>query len=91
MYLFMIYNGGMVKKTSSKTAVVGSRGRKGDSLLLRLERGEKLAFKAAADLAGIPVSSWMRERLRRVARQELEEARRPIAFLKPGAGGITNA
>jgi hypothetical protein len=56
--------------------------RKGDALLLRLEPGEKAAFKNAASIAGIPISAWMRERLRRTARQELEEARQPIPFLE---------
>jgi hypothetical protein len=54
---------------------------KHDSLLLRMEPGEKEAFRAAARFAGIPLSAWMRERLRRAARRELEEARQPIPFL----------
>lgn len=55
---------------------------KDDSLLVRLEPGEKEAFRDAGELAGIPLSAWVRERLRRVARVELEEAGRRIAFLK---------
>ena len=55
--------------------------RKKQLLLVRLETGEKEGFKAAADVAGIDLSSWVRERLRRIARQELEEARLPIPFL----------
>ncbi len=53
-----------------------------ESLLVRVEADEKEAFKDAARLAGIPLSSWVRERLRRVAVNELQEAARPIAFLK---------
>jgi predicted HicB family RNase H-like nuclease len=53
-----------------------------DKLLVRLEPNEKEAFKDAADLAGISLSSWVRERLRRTAIIELQEAARPIAFLK---------
>ena len=53
-----------------------------ESLLVRVEADEKEAFKDAARLAGIPLSSWVRERLRRVAVNELQEASRPIAFLK---------
>lgn len=53
-----------------------------DKLLVRLEQDEKEAFKDAADLAGISLSSWVRERLRRVAVRELQEAAQPIAFLK---------
>jgi uncharacterized protein (DUF1778 family) len=53
-----------------------------DYLEIRVESAEKEAFKSAADLAGIPVSTWVRERLRRAAIRELEEAARPIAFLQ---------
>jgi hypothetical protein len=49
----------------------------------RVEAAEKQAFKDAADLAGIPLSAWVRERLRRAAIRELEDAARPIAFLPP--------
>jgi hypothetical protein len=52
-------------------------------MAVRMEPSEKQAFKDAADLAGIPLSAWMRERLRRAAVRELEEAARPIAFLPP--------
>lgn len=52
-----------------------------DNLEIRVESTEKQAFKDAAALAGIPVSTWVRERLRRAAVRELEEAARPIAFL----------
>jgi len=61
----------------------GSAETKSEAILLRLEPGEKEGFRAAAELAGIDLSAWIRERLRRVARQELEEARLPIPFIKP--------
>ena len=51
-------------------------------LIVRVERTEKDAFRQAATLAGIPLSVWVRERLRRAAVRELEEAALPIAFLK---------
>jgi hypothetical protein len=51
------------------------------SILLRLDPREKEAFSEAANVAGIPLAVWMRERLRRTATRELEEAARPIAFL----------
>jgi hypothetical protein len=53
------------------------------AILVRLEAGEKEGFRAAADLAGIDLSAWIRERLRKVARQELEEANLPIPFIRP--------
>lgn len=51
-------------------------------LEIRLETTEKQAFRDAAELAGIPLSAWVRERLRREAIRELEDASLPIAFLK---------
>lgn len=49
---------------------------------IRVEPEEKEAFEQAAEIAGVPVSAWIRERLRRAARHELEEANRAIPFLK---------
>jgi uncharacterized protein (DUF1778 family) len=56
---------------------------KSANLLIRLEPEEKQAFHQAAEIAGIPLSSWMRERLRRAAIRELESAGKPIAFIPP--------
>jgi predicted HicB family RNase H-like nuclease len=53
-----------------------------ESLLVRLETTEKEAFRDAADLAGVSLSTWVRERLRQVAIRELQSAAQPIAFLK---------
>ena len=53
-----------------------------EDLLVKLKVDEKEAFRDAAELAGVPLSSWVRERLRRVALIELQEAARPVAFLK---------
>jgi predicted HicB family RNase H-like nuclease len=52
------------------------------SLIVRLETTEKEAFLDAAEIAGIPLSTWVRERLRQVAISELRAAAQPIAFLK---------
>jgi hypothetical protein len=52
------------------------------SLLIRLQGAEKEAFLDAAEYAGVPLSAWVRERLRRAAVKELEGAGLPIAFLK---------
>lgn len=48
-------------------------------LEVRLTIEEKQAFKEAAELAGIGLSTWVRERLRRLARQELGDG---AAFLQ---------
>jgi predicted HicB family RNase H-like nuclease len=45
-----------------------------ESLLVRLEIDEKKTFKSAADKAGVPLSTWVRERLRRIATRELGKA-----------------
>jgi hypothetical protein len=52
-----------------------------NNVLLRLKLTEKQAFQDAAELAGVPLSAWMRERLRQAAIKELEAQARPIAFL----------
>jgi uncharacterized protein (DUF1778 family) len=55
------------------------------TLQIRLNPSEKEAFEKAAELAGIAVSSWVRERLRKAAIRELEDASQPIPFLKAPA------
>jgi uncharacterized protein (DUF1778 family) len=55
---------------------------KSDTLQIRLSDSEKAAFEAAAKLAGVSLSSWVRERLRGAARRELIEAGQQVAFLQ---------
>jgi len=52
-------------------------------LQIRLTEAEKRGFAAAAELAGIPLSSWVRERLRLAAIRDLESAGQQIPFVKP--------
>jgi hypothetical protein len=52
-----------------------------DRFELRLEEAEKNGFKVAAGLAGLPLSAWIRERLRAAARNELEGFGKPVPFL----------
>jgi uncharacterized protein (DUF1778 family) len=54
---------------------------KSEFIKIRLDPEEKRAFQEAADLAGISLSAWMRERLRKSARTELEDAGQQIPFL----------
>ena len=49
---------------------------------LRVTESEKQAFRDAADRSGIPMATWIRERLRNVAIRELEKAELPVAFLE---------
>jgi predicted HicB family RNase H-like nuclease len=55
--------------------------RRTESLEIRLNENEKRAFQEAAQISGISVSTWVRERLRRAVIRELEEAGRPATFL----------
>jgi hypothetical protein len=70
---FMANTRGRPRKTD-RTALV-------DYLEVRLQSSEKRAFKDAAELAGLPLSAWVRERLRSAARRELAETGIPVAFL----------
>jgi hypothetical protein len=58
-----------------------SADRKTASLLLKMEEKEKAGFSAAAELAGAPLSVWIRERLRVVAAQELKGSGKEVPFL----------
>ncbi len=48
---------------------------------MRVEKSEKDTFRAAADAAGLPLSGWIRQRLRRDAKRELEDLGLPVAYL----------
>ena len=56
-------------------------GRK-ETLKRRRSAEAKEAFQEAAEVSGIALSAWIRERLRRTATRELEDAGREIAFLR---------
>jgi hypothetical protein len=64
---------GRPRKSSGET--------KSETVLLRLDTREKQGFTEAAKVAGVPLSVWMRERLRRAAIRDLEEVGRAIPFL----------
>ena len=76
MYRRMHYNSGMVKQ---------------QVLQIRLADEEKEGFQQAAELAGIPLSSWVRERLRLAAIRDLESAGQKIPFVSPVHLGATDA
>jgi hypothetical protein len=65
---------------------------KTESIEIRVRPEEKIAFKGAAELAGIGLSAWVRERLRGAAIRELEGAGLSVPFvqripLRGGHGG----
>lgn len=57
---------------------------KSDRIELRVQPDEKAGFEEAAQMAGLPLSAWARERLRRAAVRELEDASRPVPFIRFG-------
>ena len=80
--IFPIYSSNMdINKTGRGRPRKDASSAKSESILLRMAPAEKIAFKEAANLAGLPLSAWVRERLRLTARRELEESGKPIAFL----------
>jgi hypothetical protein len=61
---------------------------KAEFLQVRVELAEKETLSAAAELSGLDLSAWVRERLRLVAKKELEASGSPVPFLaKRQAGG----
>lgn len=56
---------------------------KTETIQIRLTEAEKEGFLKAASLAGIPLSSWVRERLRLTAIRELESAGCKVPFIEP--------
>lgn len=48
---------------------------------IRCEESEKQSFRNAADAAGMPMSGWIRDRLRRAAKKELEDVGKSVPFL----------
>lgn len=55
---------------------------KNQSIEFRVSDLEKESFQDAADLAGIDLSAWIRERLRTAAIRDLERAGRRIPFVE---------
>jgi hypothetical protein len=66
----------MAKRGRPKQASV-----KQEYMELRLDVAEKEAFFKAAELAGMSLSGWVRDRLRRASKKELQENDMPVAFL----------
>jgi uncharacterized protein (DUF1778 family) len=55
---------------------------KTETIQIRLLPAEKEAFERAAELAGIALSAWVRERLRLSAIRELESAGFSVPFVQ---------
>jgi hypothetical protein len=72
----------MKKQPEPKGQKKSVHGLRDVSLLIRVQGAEKETFQDAANYAGVPLSAWVRERLRQAAIKELEGAGLPIALLK---------
>jgi len=77
--IFCPYDIRYMKKRGRPKLPVGSL--KGEYMEMRLDVAEKKAFVRAAELAGMSLSGWVRDRLRRASRKELEDMNMPVAFL----------
>ena len=55
---------------------------KTETIEIRVRPEEKAAFKSAAEVAGIGLSAWVRERLRGAAIRELEGAGMSVPFVQ---------
>ena len=55
---------------------------KAEMLKIRVDSLEKQAFEGAAELSGIALSAWIRERLRVAAIRDLESAGLPVPFVR---------
>lgn len=62
---------------------MGNQRAKSNTVQIRLTDSEKDGFLEAATLAGVSLSSWVRERLRMAAIRELEGAGRKVPFVPP--------
>jgi uncharacterized protein (DUF1778 family) len=49
---------------------------------MRITEAEKKAFKEAAELSGLSLTGWIRERLRSASRRELIESGKQVPFLQ---------
>lgn len=56
------------------------------TIQIRVSDEEKQGFTSAAELAGIPLSAWIRERLRLAAIRDLESAGMKAPFIKAIGG-----
>lgn len=53
------------------------------TIQIRLTEAEKGGFQASADLAGIQLSAWVRERLRQAAIRDLSTVGQRAPFIDP--------
>lgn len=84
----MRYNRRMDSKSRHKPTAKRSRDKKDVPLNIRVGATEKQAFSRAAEIAGIALSAWIRERLRVAAYRELDNVGEPAPFLDQPSQGV---
>ncbi len=57
------------------------------NMQVRMPKSEITTYKDAAKLSGVSVSSWVRDRLRKAARQELQSSGMKVSFLEDSENG----
>jgi len=80
------YNMAMNKKSRQPKGESRSGTKKVVPLNIRVAELEKATFARAAEIAGVPLSSWIRQRLRSAAMRELDNIGEPAAFLAESGG-----
>lgn len=82
---FCVTIGGMEKRQEKPHA--RSQSPKDVPFNIRVSEAEKAAFTRAAEIAGIPVSAWVRERLRAAAYVELDNIGEAVPFIASHRSG----
>lgn len=57
--------------------------KKDNQILIKVSETEKEGFKRAAEIVGIGLSAWARQKLRSAAIKDLQEVGEVIKFLEP--------
>jgi hypothetical protein len=82
--IFLYYNLIMRKTKRALGAPKKPPGKARNVLMqFRVTTAEQQAIQVAADLDGKKLSEWIRDRLRRDSRSELEKAGQPVPFAVP--------
>lgn len=63
--------------------VIQNQMKKEEQVLIRVSELEKQGFERAAEIAGIGLSAWARQKLRSAAIKDLQDVGEQIPFLTP--------
>lgn len=57
--------------------------KKDSQVMIKVSESEREGFRRAADIAGIGLSAWARQKLRAAAIKDLQELGEKVPFLEP--------